>query len=61
VVLALQAGQLPDFVASYGALLGGKVVLDVTNPWRSDLDMLNIPRGSVDRTSIDTEGGCLWR
>jgi hypothetical protein len=57
VVLALQAGQLPSFISTWGSMLGGKVVLDVSNPWRSDLEKLEMHTPPASSLSISREGG----
>uniref|UniRef100_A0A383WAI8 Pyrroline-5-carboxylate reductase catalytic N-terminal domain-containing protein n=1 Tax=Tetradesmus obliquus TaxID=3088 RepID=A0A383WAI8_TETOB len=58
VILALPASGLPDFVSSYGQQLSGKVVVDVTNPWKSDYAKLGCTAGpdcDVDLENKDVE------
>ncbi|PNH05383.1 Metalloreductase STEAP4 [Tetrabaena socialis] len=40
VVLAVQASQIPAIVAEHGHLLVTRVVLDITNPSRADIDAI---------------------
>ena len=46
VILAVPYGSAASVVADFGATLGGKVIIDITNPVAPDLSGLVTPHGS---------------
>src|SRR5476649_2646234 len=46
VILAVPYGSAASVVADFGAALGGKVIIDITNPVAPDLSGLVTPGGS---------------
>jgi len=52
VILAVPYGSAASVVADFGAALGGKVIIDITNPVAPDLSGLVTPSGSSGAQEI---------